>query len=106
MHWVQIIAQNRINEAIENGEFDDLPGKGKPLNLDEYFNCPEADRAANSLLKNANAVPPEVELLKEIEQLENSLDHCSDPAIAAKLSQNLQAKRVSLNYLMEARGKC
>ncbi|EEF62675.1 DUF1992 domain-containing protein [Pedosphaera parvula] len=103
MHWVQIIAQNRINEAIEKGEFNDLPGKGEPLNLDSYFDSPEADRAANSLLKNANMVPPEVELLKEIEQLENSLKTCLDTTVATKLRENLQAKRVSFSLLMEQR---
>jgi len=28
------IAEEKIQEAIATGEFDDLPGKGKPLDLD------------------------------------------------------------------------
>lgn len=28
---IQIIAENRIREAQQNGEFDNLPGMGKPL---------------------------------------------------------------------------
>ena len=31
----------KIREAIARGEFDDLPGKGKPLDLDAYFATPE-----------------------------------------------------------------
>lgn len=103
MHWVQIIAQNRIDEAIARGEFDDLPGKGKPLNLDEYFNTPEADRAAHSFLKNADVAPPEVELLKEIERLEGLVKGCRDAALVGRLRQDLQAKRALFEILMEQR---
>jgi DnaJ homologue, subfamily C, member 28, conserved domain len=35
------IAEARIREAIEQGVFENLPGAGKPLNLEEYFNAPE-----------------------------------------------------------------
>lgn len=101
MHLVQIIAQNRINEAIERGEFADLPGKGKPLNLDEYFNTPEADRAAHSFLKNADVVPPEVELLKEIERLEATVKGYRDVTQEGRLRLELQAKRASFEILME-----
>ena len=53
----QIIAENRIREAFERGEFDDLPGAGKPLDLSDYFNTPAADRMAFSILKSAGALP-------------------------------------------------
>jgi DnaJ family protein C protein 28 len=54
-----------IQEAMERGEFDNLEGMGKPLNLDE--NPYEGDKAAGyRLLKNNNYAPPEIELLKEI----------------------------------------
>jgi hypothetical protein len=37
-HTVQRVAENRIREAIENGEFDDLPGLGKPIpDIDEPY---------------------------------------------------------------------
>jgi Domain of unknown function (DUF1992) len=63
------IAEARIREAIEQGVFENLPGAGKPLNLEEYFNTPEDLRMAFSILKNANCAPPEVELLKEVSRL-------------------------------------
>ena len=34
-------ADEKINEAIARGEFDNLPGKGKPPDLDAYFATPE-----------------------------------------------------------------
>lgn len=55
----------QIHEAQARGEFDNLPGTGKPLNLDE--NPFTGDKAlAYSLLKQNGYAPPEVELAKEI----------------------------------------
>lgn len=35
---VQVVAENRIREAIEEGQFDDLPGSGKPIpDIDEPY---------------------------------------------------------------------
>jgi hypothetical protein len=103
MHWIEIIAEDRIQEAIESGVFDNLPGKGKPLDLDEYFNTPANERVGMSLLKNARFVPVEVELLKEIELLEKAVTACSDPLKRRHLAQRLQQTRVSLNMLIERR---
>jgi DnaJ family protein C protein 28 len=55
----------QIHEAQARGDFDNLPGTGKPLNLDE--NPFLGDKAlAYSLLKQNGYAPPEVELAKEI----------------------------------------
>jgi DnaJ homolog subfamily C member 28 len=55
----------QIREAQARGDFDNLPGAGKPLNLDE--NPFTGDKAmAYSLLKQNGYAPPEVELAKEI----------------------------------------
>jgi len=56
MAWERI-AENKIREAIQDGEFDNLPGSGKPIDLDEYFKLPADLRVAYSLLKSANCVP-------------------------------------------------
>jgi hypothetical protein len=65
MAWERI-AENRIRDAMQAGEFDSLPGAGKPIDLDGYFKLPEHLRVAFSILKSANCVPAEVELLNEI----------------------------------------
>ena len=64
------IAEKKIDEAIARGELDDLPGQGKPLELDDDGNVPEDLRVAYRILKNAGFVPPEVESLREIGELE------------------------------------
>jgi DnaJ homologue, subfamily C, member 28, conserved domain len=45
------IVEAMIKEAMERGEFDNLPGKGKPIALTEYFEPPEEVRVANSVLR-------------------------------------------------------
>ncbi len=49
--------EEKIKQAIANGEFDNLAGKGKPLNFDAYFNTPEDLRVGYSILKSNNFVP-------------------------------------------------
>jgi len=63
--WADLV-EERLNEAMERGDFDNLERKGKPLDLDR--NPFAGDRAlAYSLLKNNNFAPPEIERGKEIE---------------------------------------
>ena len=61
---LDFIAEQRIAEAIANGDFDHLPGSGKPLELDDDSLLPEELRLAYRILKNAGFVPPEIESLK------------------------------------------
>ena len=57
--------EEQIQEAQARGEFDNLPGAGKPLELDN--NPFTGDKAlAYSLLKSNGFAPPEIELAKEI----------------------------------------
>ena len=49
---IAAIAEERIRVAQEEGAFDNLPGKGKPLNLDDDAHVPEELRMAWRLLKN------------------------------------------------------
>ena len=67
---LDFIAEQRIAEAIANGELDALPGAGRPLDLDDDALIPEDLRLAHRILKNAGYVPPELETLNEIAQLE------------------------------------
>jgi len=67
------LVEQRIRAAQENGEFDDLPGTGAPLALDDDALVPEELRVAYRLLKNAGFVPPELEVHREIRQIEELL---------------------------------
>jgi len=64
-----LLVEQRIADAVARGEFDNLPGAGKPLELDDDPLVPEEERLAVRIMKNAGVVPPEVERLAEIERL-------------------------------------
>jgi hypothetical protein len=73
MDILAVVAEQKIREAMARGEFDNLPGAGKPLVLEDYGCVPEELRMAYKVLKNAGCVPPEVALRKEIVTLQNLL---------------------------------
>src|SRR5262245_50521300 len=91
-----------IREAMERGEFDDLPGKGKPLDLEAYFAAPEDVRLGYSVLKSAGCLPVEVELQKEIESLKARLDACDDERERQSLRTEIEGKKLKLNLLMDS----
>ncbi|MBI4643537.1 MAG: DUF1992 domain-containing protein [Deltaproteobacteria bacterium] len=93
MEFFQRIAENRILEAIENGLFDNLRGKGKPLKLEDESHIPPELRMAYKILKNADCLPPELELRKEIVRLQDLVADLPDEA--EKLAQMRR-----LNFLM------
>jgi DnaJ homolog subfamily C member 28 len=66
MSWIEIIADRKIRDAQEDGTFDDLPGKGKPLKLDFDPRVPPELRAVYRVMKEAGIAPDWVELDKEI----------------------------------------
>ena len=70
---IQSLVDARIEEARLRGEFDDLPGAGKPL-PEEDMSVPEELRLAHRILKNAGVLPPELGELSEINQLMTALD--------------------------------
>ncbi len=67
---LELLAEQRIVEALARGEFDDLPGAGRPLELDDDPLVPEELRVAWRILKNAGFMPPEVEARRDIAALE------------------------------------
>lgn len=73
MNLLDQIAETRIREAIDRGELRNLPGEGKPLQLDDDSAIPEELRAAYRILKNAGFLPPELQLRKEVRQAEQLL---------------------------------
>jgi hypothetical protein len=91
------VAERRIEEAIARGELDDLPGTGRPLELDDDPLVPEELRLAYRILKNAGYVPPEVDALREISQLERLLQRDDpDAATHAKAVKKLALLRTTI----------
>lgn len=97
------IVEALIREAQERGEFDNLPGKGKPIDLSEYFETPEDIRMAQSVLKNAGMTSPEVQLLQEIAELRQVLAAMRDEQKKGEIQKKLQEKQMEFSLMMERR---
>ena len=95
------IVEALIQEAQERGEFDNLPGKGKPIDLSSYFETPEDVRLAQSVLKNAGMTSPEVQLLKEISELRQVLAAVIDAKKKEEIQKQMQLKQIEFNIMME-----
>ena len=92
----QILVNNLIEEAIERGEFDDLPGKGKPLVFDDNPYLAPGQDLAFGLLKNNGFAPDWIERDKEIRRLRDKArqqlaqawqQHQDNPAYEAQWQQ-------------------
>jgi DnaJ-like protein len=95
------IAEQRIKEAIEAGEFDRLPNAGEKLDLDSYFALPPHLRMAYSVLKSANCVPQEIDLLNDLARLEAELAAATDRASQERLTRELETARLRLNVALD-----
>ena len=99
MSYFWRIAEERILDAQRAGAFDDLPGKGKPLNLEDLSWVPEDLRIGYHILKNAHVLPPEAELLKDIHTLDDLLKHVEDEVQRRALAKSIQFKMIRLDLL-------
>ena len=99
MDWLERLAEERIREAIERGEFDDLPLAGKPLPLESNGFVPEDLRLAYKVLKDAGFLPPELELRKEIVSLRELLATVEDDVERLKLGRRINDLVLRLNLL-------
>lgn len=99
MILAEIIAEERIREAMARGEFANLPGAGKPLRLDDDAMVPEDLRLAYKVLKNAGCIPPELELRKEILTLRDLLRTIEGEDAKMDIVRKLNAKLLKLNLM-------
>jgi len=108
---IAIVAEERIREARERGEFDDLPGAGRPLDLDGYFGIPEDLRMAYTLLRNSGHLAEDASP-RDIESPRDLLAKCHDERAAHGKLQKLdvlvmrmnKARKRPVNLLVEGYG--
>src|SRR5438093_11157182 len=97
---LDFLAEQKLEEAVSRGELDDLPGAGRPLELDDDRLIPEELRVAYRILKNAGYVPPELETLGEIGTLERLIVETADDAARARAVKKLALlkTRIEVRY--------
>jgi Domain of unknown function (DUF1992) len=100
---VESIVEERIQAAIRRGDFDNLPGTGKPLELDDDRLVPVEARIAHRILKNAGLVPPEVLERREIAELDRALSSMTDDSERKRALAKLALLRTRLGA---RRGRC
>lgn len=98
---IEKFVEEQIKKAMAEGEFDNLSGKGQPVDLDGYFQTPEHLRVCYSILKNNRFMPEEVHMLKEIEALREQLAASTDEAQKNQLGKMLRDKVLSFNLMRE-----
>lgn len=95
------IVEERIRKAQQKGEFENLTGSGKPLTLKEDRHVAEELRLSYKILKNADCLPPEVELKKEIERTEDLLRGMEDTAAKYRTLKKLNFLIMKLNSIRD-----
>jgi hypothetical protein len=93
------IVEERIRMAQQRGQFKNLAGSGKPLKLEDDSHIAEELRLAYKILKNAECLPPEVELKKEIERTEELLRGMGDTAAKYRTLKKLNFLIMKLNSM-------
>lgn len=95
------LVEQKIKEAMAEGEFDNLEGSGQPIDLKEYFATPAELRAGYAVLKNARVLPGEAQLLKEANELKERLKDCADEEEQSRLKKIVLEKMLQYNLLIE-----
>ncbi|WP_249871525.1 DUF1992 domain-containing protein [Oceanobacillus saliphilus] len=86
-----IFVEEKIKESIKNGEFENLPGKGKPLDLKEDLpGMPPELRQAYRILKNAGYISKEVESKNETVSQHDLLTSATDGKVKDELHNRKQ----------------
>jgi hypothetical protein len=97
MEFFSRIVEERIQNAQKEGVFDNLPGKGKPLKLDDDSSIPDDLRLTFKILKNSNCLPIEMEMRKEIFNLRQLLNTVIDAETRRELRRELNLLILNLN---------
>jgi hypothetical protein len=93
------IVEERILKAQKMGEFENLPGAGKPLAFEDNRLISEELRLAYKILKNADCLPVEIELKKEIKQTQDLLTGMQETSKKYQVLQKLNFLILKLNSI-------
>lgn len=103
MSMFQRLAEQKIKEAIEKGEFDNLEGTGKPIDHTGYFSAPPSLRMSYHILKNAGVLPEEVQLLQSVHQLTNRIKETLDAEEKERITREKVLLENRIQMLRERR---
>jgi hypothetical protein len=93
------VAEKIILDAMENGEFDNIEGKGKPIKYDDDSMVPPDLRMGYKILKNSGHLPPELEQEREIKNIKDLLAGCTDERERYRQMQKLNYMVMKANMM-------
>ncbi len=96
------IVEERIQKAQREGKFKNLSGSGKPLACKDDHGLSEELRLAYKILKNADCIPPEIELKKEIKKTEDLLAGMKETSEKYQTLKKLNFLIMKLNTMRSA----
>ena len=97
------LVESRIRDAQARGEFDDLPGAGRPLPDEDLAGVPDELRVAFRILRNAGCVPAEVDALRDLDALVRRLAADGAPSDDA-VRRRGERRLLALTLALESRG--
>jgi len=103
MDFSTIVSEDKIKRAYQEGEFNNLPGFGKPLPKDSLAAVPQELRMAYRILKNSGFSIEENELKQELLNIENLLKVCVDKDESAELQTKYNQKLIQFHKMMKKR---
>lgn len=93
LDWTAFVAERKIKDAMDAGEFNNLEGKGQPVNLDDDpFSTPE-QRIANKILKNSRSLPAWLQFEQDIVREINALEPARERGLRAVRSARTAVAR-------------
>ncbi|MBT1252259.1 DUF1992 domain-containing protein [Bacillus licheniformis] len=96
MDFSSIVSEDKIKQAIKDGEFEGLPGMGKPLKKDDAAHVPEHLRMAYRVMKNAGMAGDEGALKKELMTIDDLIAKCADEDERERLIERKTETRLRL----------
>lgn len=97
------IAEEKIKQAINDGDFEHLKGKGKPLAKDPLTHVPDELRMSYRVMKNSGYLPEEVQINKELASLRDLLKLCESEDEKERLERKISEKELHVQLLLEKR---
>ncbi|SDQ62196.1 protein of unknown function [Paraburkholderia fungorum] len=99
MKLLDALVEQRIAAAAARGEFEDVPGTAALRPQDDDALVPEEVRIANRILKNAGFLPPAVEQLRALRDLQTELNADSGSATLCRIRARMLALDMALESL-------
>jgi hypothetical protein len=103
MDFSYLASEDKIKKAYQNGEFNNLPGFGKPLPKDSLASVPEELRMAYRVLRNAGYSLEEDKIRQELLSMEDLIRSCETKEEKADLQKKYNEKLWRFNKMIRER---